>query len=70
MHGWVCDCCGRWQVTVELIAGRYRYRLVHRYRPEFGGGKEVVGEVASVADLERLLRRRSPITLADLHEVA
>ncbi|MGA3488565.1 hypothetical protein ACK8GG_11190 [Micromonosporaceae bacterium DT55] len=57
-------------MTVELIAGRYRYRLVHRYRPEFGGGKEVVGEVASVADLERLLRRRSPITLADLHEVA
>ena len=28
---WVCDCCGRWRVSVELIRGRYRYRLARRY---------------------------------------
>ncbi|WP_091340608.1 hypothetical protein [Micromonospora rhizosphaerae] len=70
MREWVCGCCGRWRVSVELIRGRYRYRLVHRYRPEFGGGNNVIGEVSSVAELEELLRSRSPLGLADLHEAA
>lgn len=65
---WVCDCCGRWRVSVELIRGRYRYRLVHRYRAEFGGGKDVLGEVGSVPELADLLTRLSPVTLADLRE--
>ncbi|MEV4760316.1 hypothetical protein AB0J86_35160 [Micromonospora sp. NPDC049559] len=69
MRGWVCDCCGRWRVTIELIQGRYRYRLVRLYRPEVGGGKDVLGEVGSVEALERLLRDRTPLTLADLREV-
>ncbi|RZU74215.1 hypothetical protein EV384_2658 [Micromonospora kangleipakensis] len=55
---------------MELIRGRYRYRLAHRYRPEFGGGANVVGEVSSVAELEELLRRHAPVGLADLHEAA
>lgn len=70
MREWVCGCCGRWRVSVELIRGRYRYRLVHRYRAEFGGGSNVIGEVSSVAELEELLRRRTRISLADLHEAA
>ncbi|MEH1013025.1 hypothetical protein V6U90_07930 [Micromonospora sp. CPCC 206060] len=68
MRGWVCECCGRWEVTVELIRGRYRYRLAHRYRAEVGGGRNVLGEVNSVAALETLLRTRTPLTLADLRE--
>lgn len=67
---WSCGCCGRWRVSVELIRGRYRYRLVHRYRAQFGGGANVIGEVASVAELEDLLRRHAPVGLADLHEAA
>lgn len=54
---------------MELIRGRYRYRLVHRYRPEFGGGKDVLGEVGSVPELAELLTRLTPLTLADLHEL-
>ncbi|MFU8850635.1 hypothetical protein ACNAW0_06585 [Micromonospora sp. SL1-18] len=70
MPEWSCGCCGRWRVSVELIRGRYRYRLVHRYRPELGGGANVIGEVASVAELEELLRRYAPVGLADLREAA
>lgn len=70
MPEWICGCCGRWRVSVELIRGRYRYRLVHRYRPEQGGGANVIGEVASVAELEELLRRYAPVGLADLREAA
>lgn len=55
-------------VSVELIRGRYRYRLVRRYPARFGGGKDVLGEVGTVAELGDLLRRRTPLTLADLHE--
>ncbi len=55
---------------MELIRGRYRYRLVHRYRPEHGGGANVIGEVASVTELEELLRRYAPVGLADLREAA
>ncbi|MEV6816306.1 hypothetical protein [Micromonospora sp. NPDC051296] len=66
----VCGCCGRWRVSVELIRGRYVYRLVHRYPHRFGGGKDVLGEVGSVAELEELLRRRTPVRLADLREAA
>ncbi|SCL47763.1 hypothetical protein GA0070608_0271 [Micromonospora peucetia] len=65
---WVCGCCGRWRVSVELIRGRHRYRLVRRYPRQFGGGKDVLGEVGSVAELEELLRRRTPLGLADLRE--
>ncbi|WBB81742.1 hypothetical protein O7606_10475 [Micromonospora sp. WMMD882] len=53
---------------MELIRGRHRYRLVRRYRPEFGGGKDVLGEVGSVAELSDLLTRLTPLTLADLRE--
>lgn len=67
---WICGCCGRWRVSVQLIRGRYRYRLVHRYRPEHGGGANVIGEVGSVAELEELLRRHAAVGLADLHEAA
>ncbi|KAB1902346.1 hypothetical protein J5U46_24610 [Micromonospora tulbaghiae] len=70
MPEWSCGCCGRWRVSVELIHGRYRYRLAHRYPPEHGGGANVLGEVGSVAELERLLKRYAPVTLADLHEAA
>ncbi|MGC4896511.1 hypothetical protein [Micromonospora sp. DT31] len=70
MPEWSCDCCGRWRVSVELIRGRHRYRLVHRYPGEHGGGANVVGEVGSVVELERLLRRYAPIGLADLREAA
>ncbi|WP_406076929.1 hypothetical protein [Micromonospora sp. NBC_00858] len=70
MSEWVCDCCGRWRVSVELIRGRYRYRLVRRYPELFGGGKNVLGEVGSVPELAELLRRRTPLTLADLREAA
>jgi hypothetical protein len=55
---------------VELIRGRYRYRLAHRYRPEHGGGANVIGEAASVAELEQLLHRYAPVGLADLREAA
>ncbi|WP_229401283.1 hypothetical protein [Micromonospora okii] len=68
MTEWVCGCCGRWRVSVELIRGRYRYRLVRRYPARFGGGKDVLGEAATIAGLEELLRRRTPLTLADFHE--
>jgi hypothetical protein len=70
MAEWVCDCCGRWRVSVELIRGRYRYRLTRRYPQQFGGGRNVLGEVGSVAELEELLRRQTPLTLADLREAA
>ncbi|MFI0794159.1 hypothetical protein ACH4OY_15955 [Micromonospora rubida] len=68
MRDWICGCCGRWRVSVELIHGRYRYRLVRRYPARFGGGKDVLGEVGTVAELDDLLHRRTPLTLADLHE--
>ncbi|SCF38949.1 hypothetical protein [Micromonospora mirobrigensis] len=68
MREWVCGCCGRWRVSVELIRGRHRYRLSHRYRPEHGGGRNVLGEAGSVTELAELLARRTPIGLADLHE--
>ncbi|MGN9803523.1 hypothetical protein [Micromonospora sp. L32] len=67
---WVCCCCGRWRVSVELIRGRQRYRLARRYPAEFGGGKDVLGEVGTVTELEELLRRRTPLDLADLREAA
>ncbi|MCI4064988.1 hypothetical protein MRQ36_21415 [Micromonospora sp. R77] len=70
MAEWVCGCCGRWRVSVELIRGRYRYRLVHRYPPRFGGGANVLGEAGSVPELEALLRRYAPVGLADLREAA
>ncbi|MEW2374859.1 hypothetical protein ACLQ22_06955 [Micromonospora sp. DT178] len=70
MSEWVCGCCGRWRVSVELIRGRYRYRLVRRYPRQFGGGKDVLGEAGTVAELEELLRRRTPLGLADLREAA
>jgi hypothetical protein len=69
MPVWACECCGRWRVSVELISGRYRYRLVRLYRPEVGGGKDVLGEVHSIDALAELLRARTPLTLADLREV-
>lgn len=68
MSEWACGCCGRWRVSVELIRGRYCYRLVHRYPERFGGGKNVLGEVSSVGELAQLLRRRTPLDLADLRE--
>ncbi|WP_422770613.1 hypothetical protein ACN28C_28595 [Plantactinospora sp. WMMC1484] len=67
MRGWVCACCGRWQVSVERVGGRYLYRLAYRYRRDVGG-VDVVGEVDTIAALERLLLARTPVTLADLHE--
>ncbi|RIV35544.1 hypothetical protein [Micromonospora radicis] len=70
MAEWVCGCCGRWRVSVELIRGRYLYRLVHRYPRRFGGGSNVLGEVGSVTELEALLRRLSPVSLADPREAA
>ncbi|MFF5218925.1 hypothetical protein [Micromonospora sp. NPDC000442] len=70
MVEWVCGCCGRWRVSVELIHGRYLYRLVHTYPRRFGGGKNVLGEVGSVDELAELLRRRTPVDLADLREAA
>ena len=66
----MCCCCGRWRVSVELIRGRQRYRLVRRYPAEFGGGKDVLGEVGTVTELEELVRRRTPLDLADLREAA
>ncbi|MGC5030766.1 hypothetical protein [Micromonospora sp. DT229] len=70
MSEWVCGCCGRWRVSIELIRGRYVYRLTHRYPSRFGGGDNVLGEVATVAELAALLRQWSPVDLADLHEAA
>ncbi|MGW0240281.1 hypothetical protein [Micromonospora chalcea] len=70
MPEWSCGCCGRWRVSLELIRGRYRYRLAHRYPAEHGGGANVLGEVGSITELERLLKRYAPVTLADLHEAA
>lgn len=67
MRGWVCVCCGRWQVSVERIGGRDLYRLAYRYGREVGG-VDVVGEVGTIAALERLLLARTPVTLADLRE--
>ncbi len=57
-------------MSVELIRGRYRYRLVHRYPERFGGGKNVLGEVGTVDELVDLLRRHTPLELADLREAA
>jgi hypothetical protein len=54
-------------VSVELIGGRYRYRLAHVYR-EAGGGVNVLGEVATVPALERLLATYTRLSLADLIE--
>lgn len=68
MRDWVCVCCGRWQVSIERIGGRYLYRLAYRYRREVGG-LDVLAEVGSVAALERLLLTRTPVTLADLREL-
>lgn len=68
MRGWVCACCGRWRVSVELVAGRHLYRLARCYRPEFGG-MDVLGEVSSVPALERLLRVRAAPGLADFREL-
>ncbi|MEU5550196.1 MULTISPECIES: hypothetical protein [unclassified Micromonospora] len=70
MSEWVCGCCGRWRVSVELIQRRYVYRLVQHYPQRFGGGKNVLGEVGSVPELAELLRRRTPVSLADLREAA
>ena len=64
----ICRCCGRWRVTVELIRGRQVLRLAHLYRPEVGGGVNVVGEVATVPALEQLLRTYTRLTLADFAE--
>lgn len=69
MPSWVCRCCGRWRVTVERIGGRELYRLARRYRPEVGG-VDVLGEVPTVAALESLLLRRTPLSLADFHELS
>lgn len=66
----MCGCCGRWRVSIELIRGRHRYRLIRRYPAEFGGGKDVLGEVGTVTELADLLRRRTPLDLADLRESA
>lgn len=52
---------------MELIRGRYRYRLAHAYRGE-AGGLNVLGEVATVPALERLLTTYARLTLADLVE--
>lgn len=68
MAGWACGCCGRWRVTVERIGGRQLYRLARRYRAEVGG-VDVLGEVGTVAALEALLSRRTPLTLADFREL-
>ncbi|MEU1605929.1 hypothetical protein [Micromonospora matsumotoense] len=65
---WRCGCCGRWRVSVELVRGRHRYRLVHRYPAGFGGGKNVLGEAGTVAELAELLHRHTPLDLADLRE--
>ena len=65
----VCRCCGRWQVSVERIAGRHLYRLSRLYRTELGGGRDVLGEVATVPALVELLAARTPLTLADLREL-
>jgi hypothetical protein len=54
-------------VSVELIRGRYRYRLAHAY-PDAGSGVNVLGEVASVPALEGLLTTYARLTLADLVE--
>lgn len=67
--GLVCGCCGRWRVTVELIRGRHLYRLAYSYGPEVGG-VNVLGEVPTIAALERLLHAYTPLTLADLREAA
>jgi hypothetical protein len=69
MRGMVCGCCGRWQVTVERISGRFLYRLSRLYRAEVGGGRDVLGEVTTVAALAELLAARTPLTLADLREL-
>ena len=53
---------------MEGVRGRYLYRLAYRYRREVGG-VDVVGEVGSVGALERLLRTRTPLTLADFREL-
>ncbi|SCG51653.1 hypothetical protein GA0070560_10749 [Micromonospora halophytica] len=55
---------------MELVRGRHRYRLTHRYPARFGGGRNVLGEVGTVAELEELLRRRTRLGLADLREAA
>jgi hypothetical protein len=55
-------------VSVELVRGRYRYRLAHAFLSEAGGGVNVLGEVTDLAALERLLAAYARITLADLIE--
>ncbi|MEO3742857.1 hypothetical protein [Plantactinospora sp. B5E13] len=55
-------------MSVERVGGRYLYRLAYRYRREVGG-VDVVGEVADVVGLERLLAARTPVRLADLREM-
>ncbi|MDG4829870.1 hypothetical protein O7627_11215 [Solwaraspora sp. WMMD1047] len=67
-RGWACACCGRWRVSVELVAGRQRYRLARRYAADVGG-VDVLGEVGTVPALERLLRDRTPLSLADFREL-
>lgn len=69
MTRWRCRCCGRWRVSVELIGGRYRYRLAHAYRPEVGGGVNVLGEATTLAALDRLLSTYARMTMADLVEL-
>ncbi|MGC4805579.1 hypothetical protein [Micromonospora sp. DT233] len=66
MRELVCECCGRWRVSVELIHGRYRYRLTHRYPARHGGGKNVLGEATTIPELTALLHRHTPLTLANL----
>jgi hypothetical protein len=53
---------------VELIGGRYRYRLAHAYRDDLGG-VSVLGETTSVAALDRLLSTYARMTVADLLEM-
>ena len=53
---------------MELVGGRQVFRLAQRYRPEVGGGVNVVGEVATVGALEQLLHTYTRLTLADFAE--
>ena len=64
----VCRCCGRWQVSVERIAGRHLYRLSRLYRTELGGGRDVLGEVATGPAGVELRAARPRLTLADVRE--
>ncbi|HEX2772073.1 MAG TPA: hypothetical protein VHN18_06540 [Micromonosporaceae bacterium] len=53
---------------MELIRGQYRYRLAHVYQDAVGGGVNVLGEVATVEAVERLLATYARMGLADLVE--